>query len=334
MRRPFIIANFLLIFLSGYLLACQNGTNEITASPTPATEKSYKWIKVIEPGKGCFQENCTPGKWAMAINPVVAFDDKLFIIGRKEVWSSADGIDWQSGPKTDWGERHGMAYVFFDNKLWMIGGMRSWDDFKNDVWYSSDGRDWKLATGSAQWSPRRNHSVVVLGGRMWLFGGAESSGRADATPTRFFNDVWSSKDGRNWTKETGGAAWAARDLQTGLVFNNKLWMIGGTGFRDVWSSADGRKWTQETASAGWSERIGNGGLVFDNRLWIFGGRELNDVWYSSDGKHWQTAFAGAPWSTRSANYSVVFQNKLWLYSGKTGREDSWAGDVWTMVAEK
>jgi hypothetical protein len=29
---------------------------------------------------------------------------------------------------------------------------------------------------------------------------------------------------------------------------------------------------------------------------------------------------------------VVFKNKLWIYGGKTGREDSWAGDVWTMEA--
>jgi hypothetical protein len=67
-------------------------------------------------------------------------------------------------------------------------------------------------------------------------------------------------------------------------------------------------------------------------MWIFGGRGLNDVWYSSDGKHWRIAFAHAPWSTRTTIHSVVFDNKLWIFGGKTGREDSWAGDVWIMVA--
>jgi hypothetical protein len=41
-------------------------------------------------------------------------------------------------------------------------------------------------------------------------------------------------------------------------------------------------------------------------------------------------FEHAPWSTRSANYNVVFKNKIWIFSGKTGREDSWMGDIWAM----
>lgn len=27
---------------------------------------------------------------------------------------------------------------------------------------------------------------------------------------------------------------------------------------------------------------------------------------------------------------LSFKNRLWLFSGKTGREDSWAGDIWTL----
>ena len=111
-------------------------------------------------------------------------------------------------------------------------------------------------------------------------------------------------------------------------------MIGGAGRRDVWSSDDGKTWTQIAATARWSERLNNGGLVFDEKMWIFGGRGLNDVWYSSDGKLWQMAFAQAPWSTRTAFHSVVFDDKLWVFSGKTGREDSWAGDVWLMMMTK
>ena len=39
----------------------------------------------------------------------------------------------------------------------------------------------------------------------------------------------------------------------------------------------------------------------------------------------------APWSTRTWESSIVFKNKLWIYSGKTGREDSWSGEVWTLT---
>ena len=324
-----LLAALLAIFPSTHF-ACTRGTNEPGLSP-----ENYKWRKAIEPGKGCFQENCAQGQWAMAIVPLTAFENKLFIVGQKSVWSSTDGINWNSQTKTDWGERAGMAYVFFDNKLWMLGGMRSWDNFKNDVWYSSDGKNWKMATASAAWTPRRNHSVLIHDNKMWLLGGAESSGRADQVPSRFFNDVWSSPDGVHWNQVTANASWAARDGHTGAAFKNKLWVIGGVGRRDVWSSNDGKTWTQVTATAAWSERLSNGGLVFDEKIWIFGGRGLNDVWYSSDGKRWQMAFAQAPWSTRTAIHSVVFDNKLWIFGGKTGRDDSWveSSDVWTMSAD-
>ncbi|HEX5701728.1 MAG TPA: hypothetical protein VFX97_00755 [Pyrinomonadaceae bacterium] len=309
--------------------ACTRETGEPGSSV-----QNYQWRRVIESGKGCFQESgCAPGQWAMALVPLAAFD-KLFIIGWKEVWSSADGINWTSQPKTDWGERHGMVHVFFDNKMWMTGGMQSWDKFKNDVWYSTDGRDWKLAMPHAPWAPRRNHQLLVFDNKMWLIGGAMSSGRLDQTPTQFFNDVWSSTDGVNWTQVTARAAWDARDGLLAFSFGNRIWVIGGEGRRDVWSSADGKTWTQATAAAAWTARRGNGGLVFDGKMWIFGGLERNDVWYSTDGQTWQTAFAHAPWTTRSAEHSVVFNGKLWIYGGKTGRPDSWkeSGDVWIMSA--
>ena len=291
-------------------------------------KSSYEWQNIAVSGKGCFPPNCTEGKFPMAIVPLVAFDGKLYSIGDKRIWTSTDGVNWNSQPKTDWGERHGMQFAFFNNKLWMLGGMKTWDDFRNDVWSSGDGKEWKQVVSKAAWSARRGHGVVVFKDKLWILGGALSSGRPNETPTEFLNDVWSSDDGVNWTLVAAVAPWSAKDGHTSLVFDDKIWVIGGK--RDVWSSTDGKNWTPVTGKAEWSERIGGGVLVFDGKIWIFGGRELNDVWYSSNGVNWQTAFANAPWSTRSANYSVVFKNKIWLFSGKTGREDSWAGDIWTM----
>lgn len=298
------------------------------------TSEIYKWQKVIEPGKGCFQEKCANGQYLMAVVPLVAFDNKLFIVGKNAVWTSSDGINWNSQPKTDWGERHGMAYVFFDNKIWMMGGMKSWGNFKNDVWYSGNGKDWKMTTANAPWTPRRGHSVLVFDNKMWLLGGSEGASQEVNLPSRNLNDIWSSKDGVNWKRETANAAWLARGEQTAFIFKNKMWVIGGTGQRDVWASVNGREWTQVTAEAGWSERQNNGGLVIDGKMWIFGGRGLNDVWNSTDGKKWELVFSQAPWSTRTTNHSIVFDNKLWIFSGKTGREDSWEGDVWTMISDE
>lgn len=307
-----------------------SGADKFVPSTTSANG-DYEWQNLAASGKGCFPDNCKEGQFPMAIVPIKAFGEKLYSIGDKSVWISEDGIDWKSHPKTDWGERYGQ-FAFFAGKLWMLGGMKTWDDFRNDVWSSSNGKDWKQVVSKAAWSARRGHGVVVFKDRLWILGGALSSGRRDKTPDKFLNDVWASADGVNWTQVTANALWNAKDGHTSLVFDDKIWVLGGK--RDVWSSADGKSWTQVTEKAEWSERIGNGGVVFDGKMWIFGGREMNDVWYSSNGKNWQTAFANAPWSTRSANYSVVFNNKIWLFSGKTGRADSWSGDLWVMVRKR
>jgi hypothetical protein len=38
-------------------------------------------------------------------------------------------------------------------------------------------------------------------------------------------------------------------------------------------------------------------------------------------------------NSRTTVHTVVFDDKLWSYGGKTGRKDSWAGDVWTMICD-
>lgn len=297
-----------------------------------AAVEQYVWERVIDSGKGCFEyQNCPDDRWAMAIVPL-ATPDKLHLVGRKSIWSSSDGVSWNRNAKTDWGERHGMTYAYFRDELWMTGGMRSWDRFHNDVWRSSNGTDWNLSTAAAAWPARRNHSLVVFDNKLWVIGGAESSGRADKTPTRFYNDVWSSADGVRWKRATSNAGWAGRDGQHAVVFDNKLWLIGGTTHNDVWSSENGKDWKQVTASAPWPIRRGACVVVYARKLWVVGGLDHNDAWSSTDGKNWRQVFGPAPWSTRGAEHSVVFHDALWLYGGKTGRSDSWqeSGDVWRM----
>ena len=306
------------------LVACAS------APESGQTNVGYSWTLAVPPGNGRFPETCREGNWPMGIIPLPTPDNKLWMIGRTSVWSSTDGTNWSAQAKTDWGERAGQSYAFFNAKFWMLGGMTTWDDFRNDVWSSPNGTDWSQATARADWAPRRNHGAVVFNNKLWVIGGAQSSGRPDQVPTRFFNDVWASEDGVQWSQITAAAPWLPRDGHACLVFNDRLWLIGGTGLRDVWNSSDGRNWTQVTPKAPWKARHSNGAAVFDGHLWVFGGRGLNDVWSSTDGADWHIATAHAPWSSRTTIHSTVFAEKLWIYGGKTGRADSWAGDVWTM----
>jgi hypothetical protein len=147
------------------------------------------------------------------------------------------------------------------------------------------------------------------------------------------NDVWYSTDGVTWTQATAAAGWSLRANFTSVVFDNKIWVMGGTNgttyYNDVWYSTDGVTWTQATASAGWSGRVGLRSVVFDNKMWVMAGYNgttyYNDVWYSTNGVNWICATSAASWITRHSPGAVVHDQKIWVMGGYTG---SYRNDVW------
>ena len=140
------------------------------------------------------------------------------------VWSSEDGAAWElDTARAGWAAREGGAGVAFKGRLWILGGTRQYyfasaggGGALNDVWSSPDGKRWTLATSDAGWGPRAYHSAVVLGGRIYIYGGgtyqtAGGSGTGrDTTGYQAFNDVWSSADGIAWRVETASAPWPPR----------------------------------------------------------------------------------------------------------------------------
>lgn len=148
-------------------------------------------------------------------------------------------------------------------------------------------------------------------------------------------------DGSAWTEATSAAAWSGRHAHTSIVFNNKMWVLGGydgTRNNDVWSSTDGVTWALATADASWSDRAYTAALVFDNKMWVLGGggtsADKNDVYYTTDGITWTQATANAQWSARFGHSALVFDNKMWVIGGYDGgrRNDVWYssdGITWT-----
>jgi uncharacterized membrane protein len=280
----------------------------------------------------------------------VVFDNKIWVMGgldgnyKNDVWYSSDGVNWtQATASAGWSARTYHTSVVFDGKMWVIGGWSEVSGFKNDVWYSSDGVNWTRATDNAAWSIRGYHTSIVFDGRMWVIGGY---GGAPYVPT-YKNDVWYSSDGVNWTRATALAGWSARRGHTSVVFDDKMWVIGGYGnstFKnDVWYSSDGVNWTRATDNAAWSEgwrgREQHASVAFDGKMWVMGGMAedapahftfKNDVWYSSDGVNWTRATDNAAWdATYNARYgfaSVVFNGKMWVIGGNTS--GAYKNDVW------
>jgi len=115
----------------------------------------------------------------------------------------------------------------------------------------------------------------------------------------------------------GNAAFSARVNHTSVIFNNKLWVIGGydgSNKNDVWYSEDGSTWKEAINNASFSARSFHTSVVFNDKLWVIGGFN-NDIWYSEDGSTWVEAIDNAPFSERVFHSSVVFDEKLWVIGG-------------------
>ena len=123
------------------------------------------------------------------------------------------------------------------------------------------------------------------------------------------------------------AHWEGRSTHGSLVFQDKMWLIGGrtaneAHIAEVWSSTDGYNWTEVNPSAAFGARREFVSMVHDGKMWVLGGEIegyvlANDVWYSSDGANWHEATEAASWHARDYFGGVSFA------SGATGSDEMW-----------
>ncbi|MEQ1824311.1 MAG: hypothetical protein ABL921_00100 [Pirellula sp.] len=229
------------------------------------------------------------------------YRDKMWIIGgdcnqkhyQNDVWNSTDGKNWSyvnKGKDVPWGPRVLHYTVVHQDKLWVMGGQTmpgfvSGDEkFYRDIWTSTDGVEWQeIIPKEPFWSPRGMiGGSAVMNGRIWILGGGTYD--TPTTPQRkFYNDVWSSADGIDWTLHTREAPWHPRQYHDVAVWENQLWVMEG-----------------------YHQQGGN----------------RNDVWYSADGIHW-TELAHTPWKPRHAASLVVHNGSLWMIAGNNMQPDVW-----------
>lgn len=182
------------------------------------------------------------------------------------------------------------------------------------------------------WHVAQSHRVVEFNGRMWCVGGANMN-----SDTHVFEQIRSSVDGLNWTLEVAKAPFGPRANHGLVVFNNRLWVLGGSttmlfGLKnDVWSSPDGVNWTREVSQAPWAARASHATVVFNNRIFVLGGRtpsHSNDVWSSPDGITWTEETPAAPWHGRYEHAAVAFGGRLYVMGGQSGAVGE-TSDIWS-----
>lgn len=132
--------------------------------------------------------------------------------------------------------------------------------------------------------------------------------------------------GENWEQATDAAAWPERKNFATVVFNGKMWVLGGAfghASNDIWSSDDGVTWTQvQPEGPIWNPRFGHNALVFEDKIWVTGGITFNpqtqslniagDIWSSDDGIHWSNIGPGGNGTFSSA---AVFNGRMYFLGG-------------------
>jgi hypothetical protein len=275
---------------------------------------------------------------------VIVHNNQFIVTVRDEVFASPIENTW-------WNKTHafnnityeGGSTVLFNNTIYNIGGYKNigggvWEIAPN-ISYSTNGTIWNTASSVSGLSNGiTNHTSLVFAGALWTLGGTTKTAQQT-------NAIWKSSNGTAWTQQSA-PAWGARAGHAAVVFNNKMFVLGGwyndgnSEYRDVWSSANGTAWTQETSSPAWSGRNDHTVNVNSKGMWLVGGNDgyyRNDVWFSRNGKDWVKVLENAPFDTRAYHASVVQDGYLYIFGGYSegwDNEEYALTDIWrTYIGE-
>jgi hypothetical protein len=264
---------------------------------------------------------------------LVNFNDELFIVGgnRTDILTSRDGISWtlltEAAP---FGKLFGHTTTVFNNRLWVIGGKNGPNTFNNVIWSSSNGVRWER-TATIPFDKRMYHASVAFDGRLWVIGGL-----TDSETEPFRNDVWSTRDGINWTLAAKQAPFAERYGHACTVLDDRMIILGGfcdavgkpQTFGDLWESTDGSEWRLVNANVPIAKEQFHVAVALENRLWAVGGHakidntdRFTDIQFTVDGQSWTNLTPGQKGGVRSFCAAVPWHgrilisppdSKLWL----------------------
>ena len=146
------------------------------------------------------------------------------------------------------------------------------------------------------------------------------------------SDSMGPTDNNSLKTESGGDLWVevgtdalpvATYAHTSVVFNGKMWVIGGSDgsayIRKVYSSSDGITWTEAGTDALPVATHAHTSVVFNGKMWVMGGYAssgyVKKVYYSSDGITWTEVGTSALPVAVYGLSSVVFNGKMWIMGG-------------------
>ncbi len=169
------------------------------------------------------------------------FNGKLWFFDHDQVYSSADGREWDRHD-APYGHRRSYTVAVFKGALWVVAGgllepssppEKQYPErtAKNDVWRSEDGIHWQQVTPAAGFSPRMWPTAVAHKDRLYVVGGFSNK---DATN---LDDIWSTADGSTWEKVDTQTTLPARHWPSVWSYGDDIIIAAGNGWplrHDVW----------------------------------------------------------------------------------------------------
>ncbi|NER17069.1 Kelch repeat-containing protein [Spongiivirga citrea] len=271
----------------------------------------------------------------------IFFQDKFWLIGgfaqgeshTNDIWSSTNGEEWVLETDTaPFEPRTQHNVVIFKERLWLLGGIIEGGHIA-DIWSSADAINWEKETDNPAYGNVSVPKVAAFKNKLYVFGGNETSSTVGETP----DDIWSSEDGVNWELETDSAPYGLKAGFKVVVFNNKMFVLGGqsvdsfTYSSAIWYTTDGQNWTEDIGINNFSRRASFNVTTFDNKLWITGGFNedgiLNDLWFTRDGFNWRRQTTNANYQPRFRSSFCSNGKELYLIGGASF-EDGFFNDIW------
>jgi hypothetical protein len=230
-------------------------------------------------------------------------DNKLWVIGgdlnlghyQKDVWWSADGINWTQATANAAPLSHGRVLhnvYSHAGKMWIVGGQtldeaatsgastKPGSVYYDDVWSSTDGITWTLVSSGNAWAPNgMAMGSAVKDGFMWLLGGGAYD--TEGNPRIYKDDIWKSSDGVTWTLVTSAAGFPARHYQCVGVLKDDLVVVAGyngANLSDAWASRDGLTWRPLNNIPGLARHAASLCLYNDELLLLGGPLSDTSVW--------------------------------------------------------
>jgi hypothetical protein len=133
---------------------------------------------------------------------MVLFNGGLFIIGGSTtisdsevpsgVLESSNASDWyEVASNVSFKDLVGHRSIVFNDRIWLIGGNQAGGS--SSIWSSPDGHNWNIEAQEAPFGSRSDFGITQVDGELILSGGKDESGIPQ-------NDIWTSTDGKQWTK--------------------------------------------------------------------------------------------------------------------------------------